>query len=292
MLTSMTGYGESSVVTPRFRAIFQINAVNSRFLDARFNHGHLLSSCENEWMKLLQERVKRGKVEIWFYATFLPGPDLFRLDDEILKSASRELKRAAEFCPVRPELGFADLLALKELTGDPTSERQFNTEETALLRATFLKAVDALCTMRRNEGTNLRNCLSAEAGRIRGQLDLIKVRKAEIDAVCKDKLLERARILLDDARIDQNRLYLELSLSLSRSDITEELERLDSHLGQFDAFLGESGPIGKKLDFLAQELLREANTIGSKVQDGAAARIVVEVKTGLEKIKEQIQNVE
>lgn len=292
MLTSMTGFGEAAVSTSRFRALIRITAVNSRFLDIRFNHGHLLAAYEPEWTALVQERIRRGKVEVAFYASFLPSPDLIGLDDAWLEAVGKVLDRASAFCSVRRDVSLSDLLALREAVADPGTERTFTEEEAVLLRSAFLEALERLCAMRRTEGGKTFAVLRAESERLRELLESIRRRKAEIDAALRDRLMERARLLLDDSRIDQNRLYLELSFALGRMDISEELERIASHLDQFDRTLEEGGAVGKKLDFLAQELLREANTVASKAQDAETARTVVEFKTGLERIKEQVQNVE
>ena len=291
MIYSMTGFGEATLKTNRFRATFQINSVNSRFLDIRINHGHLLSSYENELISIIKEKVNRGKIDVWINISFNPTSDIFNIDKKILHLVKNEIKKVSKICKVKEEISFSDILALKELNG--FSIKKFSENEKKLLIKTFIKSLENMCSMRKREGDYLLECMKNEIMNIRKNIEEIKKRKSELEKVLKSRLIEKAKILLDDSRIDQNRLYLELSFALARSDITEEIERTTCHLNLFEKELKDSNsPVGKRLDFISQEILREANTIGSKVQDSSIAIEVVNIKSSVEKLKEQIQNVE
>jgi uncharacterized protein (TIGR00255 family) len=149
-----------------------------------------------------------------------------------------------------------------------------------------------LVQMRRAEGKNLLAALRGYAGEIRRETAVIRKETDRLEEIYRKRLVERANELKEGLQFDENRLHMEVASLLNRSDIAEEVQRIDSHLEQFTAFLKEEGGIGKKMDFLIQELLRETNTIASKVQDEKVSRSIIGIKDLLEKIREQVQNVE
>ena len=290
MISSMTGYGDSTVSTSRITAVIQINSVNNRFLDVRFNHGHMLAAWENDFLSILQKHLRRGKVEVFFNITFSAEASQFKIDEPLLASITEETTRLSKKYPVKKELSLTDMMTVRGLC--IFNDRAVEKTDLEQLKKGFESAVEKMVLMRRAEGKNLQSALRDLAAEIRKENATIRKETDRLEAVYKKRLMERAAELKEELRFDENRLHLEVASLLNRSDITEELQRIDSHLEQLAGFLKEEGGVGKKLDFLVQELLRETNTVASKVQDEKVSRSVIRIKDCLEKIREQVQNIE
>jgi uncharacterized protein (TIGR00255 family) len=271
----MTGFGVGGAPLGDGRVCFEVRSLNHRFLDVRVRLPPELGDQTFYVEQIAREELTRGRYDIGvrLEGAALPPP---RLAADRVRAAYRTLAELRDdLCP-GTELPLAAVLGLPELSSaapavDPEPVR-------AALSAGFREAVGALSVMREREGA----ALARELG---GRLDTVK--KLARDIGDRGPELTRA-----GHERDTGRLETELALLADKTDVTEELVRLESHAAQFHGLLSARDPVGRRLDFLLQEMGREVNTIGSKCQDSAVAHQVVELKSELERMREQVQNVE
>jgi len=296
MIRSMTGFGRASFSIGDVAFDVEARSVNHRHLDLRIRLPRLLSALEPAVREGIQGRLSRGKVDLGV-STPDGGARLQRI--EIDRDAAREYARFA--AELRESEGLAGPLSVDALLGLPGvagfAERELPREEleTGLLGAVGA-AVEALDAMRASEGAALERDLLARLERVTEISRSLETRSGAVREAARERLRKRAEQLnLETGILDEARLHQEIVIAADRLDITEELVRLRSHADQFREIVatGASGhPVGRRLDFLMQEFAREANTIGSKGNDSPVAHQVVELKTELERMREQVQNIE
>lgn len=294
MIRSMTGYGSAAVEADGVRASVAVRSLNHRFLDVSVHLPRRLASLETEVKARVGRSVARGRVEVTVQASLPDAPA-----EAVVASRPLAASLVRALRELQNELGLEGGVCVGDVARFPGAlERvEIGTEvpgEAAEgILAVLARALEALDGMRRAEGERL----AAELGRLLGG---IESRAARIEARSRESrderlvvLLERCRAVRDELGLEDARLYQEVVRSVERHDVAEEVQRLRSHATSAHALVaGDGAPSGKRLDFLAQELMREANTIGSKVQDAAAVREVVELKAEVERLREQVQNVE
>jgi uncharacterized protein (TIGR00255 family) len=278
----MTGYGKGAV--GNFRV--EIRSSNHKNLDININIPYYLFSYETEIKKIIKKTVERGRVEV-----FVPKQEMDNIKLKVNKSLAREYYNA--FVSLRDELSLSDNIGIDLLA----SQRDlFVLDEPEIDLEDFFKALEAaleeLSITRVEEGNNLIHDISERIELIKKYLTSIEQKRAEFTASSRERLCERLKEFLGDIQVDETRLIQETAILIERSDITEEIVRLNSHLKHFSEVIKSNDSVGKKLDFIIQELRREINTIGSKAQHFEIANSVVEVKHELEKIREQIQNLQ
>lgn len=292
MIKSMTGYGKSVVETDTGRTIVEIRSVNHRYGEVYVKMPRTLLAFENDVRKTVGDRLKRGKIEVFVQREeAVGGENLPSVNVPLAKSyrdAFEQLKR---------ELDLTDPVTLPLILSqrDVLSAREEDGNEDALrgeLLGAVRGAVEAMEAMRLREGEALLADLTARRRTLSDIIERIALRAPAMVAEYAARLRERLTQLLSGTTLDETRFAQEVALMADRSDITEELVRFRSHLVQFDETLTLSEPVGRKLDFLMQEFNREVNTIGSKAGDADTAALVVELKAELEKIREQVQNIE
>jgi uncharacterized protein (TIGR00255 family) len=296
MILSMTGFGRSSLRVESLGFDIEVRSVNHRHLDARVRVPRILSTCEPDLRARIPQRIGRGKVDL-----------TVAISDDSSVSSRVDIDRgvAAEYGRVARELGSIDgvegCLTVDTLIGLPgvarLAESEFSADELSeALLGGVDRALDALVEMRASEGKAIERDLMSRLDRVEALADSIDSRSELVCDLVRDRLRKRTeRLLLETGLIDEARLHQEIVMAADRLDVTEEIVRLRSHIEQFreiarSAEVGE--PVGRRLDFLLQELSREANTIGSKGSDAPIAHDVVELKAELERIREQVQNVE
>jgi uncharacterized protein (TIGR00255 family) len=296
MIQSMTGFGNASFAADSGAFELDVRSVNHRHLDVRVRMPRALTSLEHDFRTHIQKRFARGKFDCRV-ATPEGVALAARLEVDVAAAreylaAARELRREED---VSGELGVADLLALPGVAR--LVEPDFSGD--ALHRAAFAAldaALDELGAMRAAEGEVLARDLTARVDRVAELADALEERSGLVQESARERLRKRARQLESETgMLDEARLHQEIVIAADRLDITEEIVRLRSHLDQFRKLLqaGAPGnPVGRRLEFLLQELGREANTIGSKSSDAPIAHAVVELKTEFERLREQVQNVE
>jgi uncharacterized protein (TIGR00255 family) len=297
MIKSMTGYGRGEAEAPAQKWIVELRTLNHRFLDLSLNLPKHLWALENRFRKLIKGRLVRGRVEMqlsWetkpeFAFSLKLEPGLVGETQKMLRqlAATAELEE-----PLRLDhfLRFADFFISKERE-TPELEQVWE-----FLSQALNQALDILEQMRLKEGAAMAAEMQAYTAEMAHILERIKARAEALPGLWLEKVRARMdEILAETGGVEEARLVQELAYLAERRDIKEELTRLESHLTQYhDTLKGveNSGPIGRKLEFLLQEMLREVNTIGSKANDLVIAQEVVEMKGFLERLREQVQNIE
>jgi uncharacterized protein (TIGR00255 family) len=287
----MTGFGVGDAPLGDGRVTVELRALNHRFLDVRVRLPEELLEQSFFVEQLARENLARGRFDVGvrLEGAALPPP-LFSVD------RARALYRG--LCQLRDELAPGTDLPITALTGMPdlvTTPTSADSEGArAALKSAFDLALSRLDEMREHEGLALRRELHARLDSARRLRRAISARGGEMLEGYRSRLRERLERLLSESgvQLDPARLEAEIVILADRSDVTEELVRLDSHFDQFAHLLAADGPVGRRLDFLLQEIGRESNTIGAKSQDAPIAHLVVEMKAELERIREQVQNVE
>ena len=294
MIRSMTGYGSAAADSAALRATVTVRSLNHRFLELIVHLSRRLLPLEREIKDLVQSRLSRGRVEVSVQATFpaAESGDLVVASRPLVASFVRALRDMQNEFGLDGNVAVSDLVrfpgALERVEMPVSGESEPHREVVRLVQ----EALEGLSEMRRAEGgrveAELERSLGAieeAAGRLEGQSEASREAR-------RQALGERVRGLSGELGLDDARLYQEVVRAVERHDVSEELQRLRSHVAMARELLRSEEPVGKRLDFLAQELAREANTVGSKVADGAAVREVVNLKAEVERLREQVQNVE
>lgn len=289
----MTGFGAATADVAGGRLAVEVRSVNHRFSEVQIRLPRDLAALEDRTRALVQERVRRGRVEV--IATRDEGTRRMRrvrADFELAAAYVDALRELAGVVGASGEItlsqvaGLPDVLKLEDDRVDAESVWP-------ALEAAVRAAADALVVMRAAEGRRLADDLFARAAALEAMTDAIAGRSREVVRAYAERLRGRLAELLRETPIDETRMAMELVLFAERSDITEELTRLRSHLVQFrQTVADEEGAVGRKLDFILQEMGRETNTIGSKANDLDVTRTIITMKSELESLREQIQNVE
>ncbi len=292
MLQSMTGYGRGEYTHNDITAVIELRTVNHRYLDIALRMGRNLYGLEKNIRREVTACIARGKVDVAIQLTHSAEDDL-SLHLNVQQAARlatllRELQQAAG-CP--GELDMASLLTFKDVLFVQQEQDADAVASWAAIEPALHAALQTLQSMQAAEGTETVRDMRERLNTVQTCVDHIETAAPHLLRQRQDGLREKIKSLCDGVTVDEGRLTQEIALIADRSDITEELVRLKSHIKQFQQWLDADGAIGRKLDFLMQEMNREINTIGSKISDSDIALQVVEVKNELEKIREQIQNI-
>lgn len=292
-LRSMTGFGAAALEAPDLQAAVQARSVNHRFLDLSIYVPRRLAWLEPRLKATVQERVQRGKLELSVRAVTREGSaPAVAVQEELAGALVGALRGLQQRHGLSDELRVADLARFPGVVEVQEPAPVEDPELAAGLLALARRALDDLDAMRRQEG----QALAEELGRLLEAVEQAAGRLATLSDESREArratLLERLRGLVGELGLDDARVYQEAVRQAERSDVAEELQRLGSHVAQARELLTAGGPVGKKLDFLAQELMREANTVGSKAAAASMLREVVELKAVIERLREQVQNVE
>jgi len=291
MLKSMTGYGKAEADSSAGRITVEIKSVNHRYCEMFVKLPRVLSLMESDVKKKVVERLKRGKIEV--YIQLEPGEHALvpAVNIGLARGYCEAFRFLKEELELADEVSLALILSQKDVLAAPDSRTDSDEFRRALFE-TVGAAAERLENMRQEEGKALRDDLLGRRARLAELLDSVATRVPVVVSDYVVKLRERIAQLLEGAVPEESRLAQEVAIMADRGDVTEELVRFRSHLAQLDSFLVEAEPVGRKLDFLLQEMNREVNTIGSKANDARIAMLVVELKAELEKIREQVQNIE
>lgn len=292
MLKSMTGYGKGEATAPNGNFLVEIRAVNHRYGEISVRLPRSFYAFENEVKRLAASVLKRGKIDIsvqWDEAAAANNAP--QLDIAVARGYYDAYTRLVKELNVPQDAPISYIMSLKGVMKE-VSATVDETELQPQLLAAVKVAVEALDVMRTREGEALAQDLQARRRQIAEWSNLVGERTPQVVLEYRQKLKTRLEQLLEGAEMDESRLAQEIALLADRSDITEELVRLSSHFNQFDEALRSSEPVGRKLDFLMQEMNREVNTIGSKSNDAGITNLVIQIKAEMEKMREQVQNVE
>lgn len=294
MIRSMTGYGRAEASGPRLSVSVECRSVNHRHLDIALKLPRALAVYEPDARRLVQAAVERGRVDVSVTLTPAGGGSLGTLS--VNTAQAREYEAAAR--TLADELGLTPSLRIEWLLAQPgvlvrDAEPAVSPEEGWSLLAQGLEAALAdLVARREAEGKALAQELGTLHQMLEAGVALIVARVPAAQARRATRFRERVQALLSEIPVDQGRLATEVAALAERADITEELARLRVHLGELRARIDEGGTVGRPLDFLIQEINREVNTVGSKADDLEISQAVIAAKATLEKIREQVQNIE
>ncbi|MDI4638902.1 MULTISPECIES: YicC/YloC family endoribonuclease [Halomonadaceae] len=286
MVHSMTAFARASREADWGSLELELRSVNQRYLDLHFRLPETLRSLEPDYRDALRQRLNRGKVECTLRFVPTNGETLSINAERLggLAEALGELRRTV------PEAAMPDALALLEHPGVLESGGPDIAEVADSAQALFDEALDALLEARAREGAELAALIRSRLSAVREQVDEVKAQLPEILKRQRDQLL--ARLETVRAELEPQRLEAELTLMAQKADVDEELDRLATHVDEVERQLTLKGPVGRRLDFLMQELNREANTLSSKSVVAETTRSAVELKVLIEQMREQIQNIE
>jgi len=283
----MTGYAVASAESPRGALTLELRSVNSRFLDLQFRVSEELRAAEPLLRELITGRIARGKVDCRLYQGDAASQARQQLNVQAIEQLRSLAAQAATAYPGIAPLRTADVLRWPGVLAEPALDEKTTG---AILEALTRRALDDLCAARGREGAKLAAILRERVAEMRKRLAEVAPLVPEAVAAHRAKLAERLREVLE-AGVEE-RIRTEIALFAAKSDVDEEITRLAAHLDEVERVLAKGGAAGKRLDFLAQELNREANTLASKAAGLKIADCALELKLLIEQIREQVQNIE
>lgn len=294
MIRSMTGYGSAELADAGIAYAVEIRSVNHRYLKLSIRLPERLSFAEPHVDRLLRHRLSRGSVTYSLRVREEQDDLAAGVDRAVLQSYVNQICGVTVPQGVQVTLDLAQVAALPGVCVPPETDDAARQRYLAAIEQVTARALDSLMTMRTEEGKALRADMLDACGQVRGLLDGIREASPRVVLEYQDRLRDRVQQLLSNGgyKLEEDGLMREVAIFAERCDISEELARLSSHLDQFRQLCDRPEEVGRTLDFLAQELLREANTIAAKSNDGQIARSIIEVKALIDRLKEQVQNVE
>lgn len=291
-MNSMTGFGRFSVCSDGRELIIELKSVNHRFLDIAFRIPRSLSFAEDTIRKVLSKRFSRGHIDVFCtYRNLRNDARTVVVDAALLSSYLTAARAASVECDIEDNLMLSDVLRLPDVTQIVELEDDRETLITMITEA-LNGACDEMLVMRKNEGANLCKDLLMRLDTISNIKESILEQSPIVVKNYWNNLQTRIESLLNDIEVDQARLATEIAIFADKANIDEELVRLSSHIGTAKLLLNSQEAIGRKLEFVVQEMNREFNTIGSKANDEKISTYVIAAKAELEKVREQIQNLE
>lgn len=292
MIKSMTGFGRAQETVDGMTVTVELKSVNHRYFEFTAKVPRTYGFLEEKLKSFLNARVSRGKMECYVSIENLEESDMeVVVNPSIAKGYVDALRTLSETFGLKEDYSaisiakFPDVLTLRKAPAD--EEKVWN----AVQKVTEL-AVERFVTMRETEGEKLRADILSKADTILEHVAFVETRSPQTVREYHEKLRQRMEELLENTQVDEQRLLTEAAIFADKVAVDEETVRLRSHISQLREFLNADEPIGRKLDFLVQEMNRESNTIGSKAQDVEIAKRVIAIKAEVEKIREQVQNIE
>ncbi|MDU4018517.1 MAG: YicC/YloC family endoribonuclease [Finegoldia magna] len=291
-MKSMTGFGSSSLELEDCSIDIEIKSVNNRYLDFNFSMPSYLNFMLEDMKSLIKNKLKRGRVEVYIkIKKYQLSVDSVDINYELAQKIKEKLDSLNQKLDMKSDISVRDLVKY-----DDVMTFTYKDLDNEFLHDNILKvldeAVNKIYSMRSIEGDNLREDLSTNLSKIEDQISKISSLTENSVKEYRENLFNKISELLDEEKIDKDRMYLEVALMADKADINEELKRFDSHIVQFKSAMDMKDCIGRKLDFIIQEMNREINTISSKSNDESISVCVIEVKSLIEKLREQVQNIE
>lgn len=293
MVTSMTGYGRSQQSIDGRDITVEIKSVNHRYFEFSARVPRAFGYLEEKLKGYLQGKISRGKVEAGVTVVDTGAAHTaVDINHELAASYINAMRDTGEKLSLQDDLTVSSLMRFSDLF---SVHRVQEDEETIWTEVRLVAdgAIERFIAMRATEGERLKADILERLESIESRVAAVAEQSPRTEAAYRERLTAKIREVLEDRQIDETRIVTEAAIFADKIAVDEETVRLRSHIASFRDILGAfNGPIGRKLDFLVQEMNREANTIGSKAQDAATAQVVVEIKSDIEKIREQIQNIE
>ena len=292
MVKSMTGYGRAQDMIDGYNVSFEIKSVNHRYFEYSLKSPRAYGFLDDRLKKYLQQFISRGKVDCFLTIEALDEENVtVNVNHSLASGYIKAFNELSERYSIPNDITVAsfarygDIFVVSKAEAD--EERVWNAVKTVVSAA-----VNNFLAMRETEGAKMRDDILSRADSIIECVEFVEERSPQTVKEYNDKLLERMRELIGDTTVDEQRLLTEAAIFADKIAVAEETVRLRSHIAQLRTFFDSDEAVGRKLDFLVQEINREANTIGSKAQDVEIARRVLNIKAEVEKIREQIQNIE
>ena len=291
-MKSMTGFGSSSLELEDCSIDIEIKSVNNRYLDFNFSMPSYLNFMLEDMKSLIKNKLKRGRVDVYIkIKKYQLSVDSVDINYELAQKIKEKLDSLNQKLDMASDINVRDLVKY-----DDVMSFTYKDLDNEFLHDNILKvldeAVNKIYSMRSIEGDNLMEDLSTNLSKIEEQISKISSLTENSVKEYRENLFNKISELLDEEKIDKDRMYLEVALMADKVDINEELKRFDSHIVQFKSAMDMKDCIGRKLDFIIQEMYREINTISSKSNDESISVCVIEVKSLIEKLREQVQNIE
>lgn len=291
-LLSMTGYGSAKGSVEGQEITVELKSVNNRYLDCSVRLPRNFLFAEDTVKQAVSVGVSRGKVDVFVSAqASQDSGTVVSVNEELARGYRDAVARIAETLGLESGLNAFSLARFPDVLTVERRELDKDKAAAALSEITA-KAVEEFNAMREREGERLRRDMLGKLETIEGLVSVVEERSPQTVKEYRERLEARLRDILADRSLDEQRVITEAAIFADRTAVDEETVRLRSHIAQFRTMLEEGSPIGRKMDFLVQELNRESNTIGSKCSDASLAKVVVDLKSEIEKIREQLQNVE
>lgn len=291
-LLSMTGYGSAKGSVEGQEITVELKSVNNRYLDCSVRLPRNFLFAEDTVKQAVSAGVSRGKVDVFVSAQVSQDSGtVVSVNEELARGYRDAVARIAETLGLESGLNAFSLARFPDVLTVERRELDKDKAAAALSEITA-KAVEEFNAMREREGERLRRDMLGKLETIEGLVSVVEERSPQTVKEYRERLEARLRDILADRSLDEQRVITEAAIFADRTAVDEETVRLRSHIAQFRTMLEEGSPIGRKMDFLVQEFNRESNTIGSKCSDASLAKVVVDLKSEIEKIREQLQNVE
>ena len=292
MIKSMTGFGRGHNVLNGRDITVEIRAVNHRYYEFSCRIPRSMGFAEERLKSLLQGKISRGKVEVSvLVSNTAVNDEQITLNTEVIRSYIEAMRSAGEQFGLEEDLSVSDILRIP----DAFTVIKTDVDEEQLwedVRSVAEEALSRFISMREIEGERMKADILSRLDRIEDWVGFVEERSPQVVEDYRKRLYDKMCEVLKSKEIDENRILIEAGIFSEKTAVDEETVRLRSHIAQFRTMLESAEPVGRKLDFLVQEMNRETNTIGSKVQDIEVTRVVVDQKSEIEKIREQIQNIE
>lgn len=291
MILSMTGFGRGEACDPKTKYLVEIKSVNHRFLEVKIRLPREVQHLEPELRAQIGKELTRGSVDVFINREYKPGAEdlALKLNLPLAKKYYLALEKISKSLNLKSDISAETVARFPEVLNVSVSTVD-DSREFKLLEKALKRALENLVKMRKNEGSRLEKIMLVEINSLdKSKESLTPIREKIIDQY-RERLTERIKKWELDGGLDPNRIAQEVAIYADRSDITEEIDRLGSHVEQFRQAIKSGGAVGRKCDFLIQELLREANTIGSKLPDGSTTKLI-DMKSSIEKLREQVQNI-
>ncbi|MHC4440353.1 MAG: YicC/YloC family endoribonuclease [Planctomycetota bacterium] len=294
MINSMTGYGEAQGEADGVSYAIEVKTVNNRYFKTIIKLPEPATFMEEDIDKLLRKNIFRGTVNYVLRLKDASASALFDIDEAALQIVAEKLSRAGSSSGIKGTIDIGNLLTLPGIIQPALPDKEKAEKIKKIILEISRQALEKLKQMRATEGGYLEADLKKCCNAIENDLEQIRGRSSIVIQEYSEKLKKRVNELLAHAelKIDESMLAREVAIFAERSDISEEVSRLDSHLQQFEQCCNGAEQVGRRLDFISQEMLREANTIASKASDTETTRYVVNIKCQIDRIKEQVQNIE
>ena len=293
-MNSMTGFGRSTRIADGLQCTIEIKSVNSRFLDLNIRSPKQVNSVEHSIRKCIQKSLDRGKVDVFVTLQDIDDREKQFLINSSLKNQIQDLLVLEGFYKSAQEVPLAAVMSISNEWIQIKDDEILEDSLCSLITEITMEALDALVHMRTSEGVQIQQDLLERLSHMTAIIDDINAHKEDAVLAYKENLRKKMLEYVDnlDIAINEDRLLQEVAIMADKTDITEEIVRFRSHVVQLTNTLKKDEPIGRKLDFIIQEMNREVNTIGSKAMDIRLTDHVVQLKCELEKVREQVQNIE